>query len=163
MWGQNENEDLKDGEQPPPSTMSVRTRCTNRLLRHSVSDRLAWMAYIEGSLAASLASAIDASRGPIKALRDAENGISGRRNIRASLENQIARIEHDQRHGMDQKLAELKRQLRKAEADDEPLEKEIELLKRKALRESETAKWNAVREVGGIYLFLVRSACSLSP
>ena len=47
MWGQNENEDLKDGEQPPPSAMSVRTRCTNRLLRHSVSDRLAWMTYIE--------------------------------------------------------------------------------------------------------------------
>ncbi|PIL31612.1 hypothetical protein GSI_06314 [Ganoderma sinense ZZ0214-1] len=122
-WGQTENEDLKD-----------------------VSDRLAWMAYIEGSLAFTLAKEIDASRAPVKALRDAENGISGRRSIRAGLENQIARIEHEQRHGMDQKLAELKRQLRKVEEDDGPLEKEIELLKRKGLRESETAKWNAIRE-----------------
>lgn len=105
------------------------------------------MAYVEGSLASTLAKEIDASRAPIKALRDAENGISGRRNIRAGLENQVARIEHEQRHGIDQKLAELKRQLRKVEEDDGPLEKEIELLKRKGLRESEIAKWNAIREV----------------
>ncbi len=110
------------------------------------------MAYVEGSLALTLSKEIDASRSPMKALRDAEGGVSGRRNIRAGLENQIARIEHEQRHGMDQKLAELKRQLRKVEDDDGPLEKEIELLKRKGLRESEIAKWNAIREVGCIYL-----------
>ncbi|TBU34559.1 Eisosome component PIL1-domain-containing protein [Dichomitus squalens] len=140
MWGQTETEDLKD-----------------------VSDRLAWLAYIEGSLAAALAKEIDASRAPIKALRDAENSISGRRNIRASFENQIARIEHDQRHGMDQKLAELKSQLRKAEADDEPLEKEIELLKRKALRESETAKWNAVREYAEKLSLVAQAATAAIP
>ena len=105
------------------------------------------MSYVEGSLAATLANEIDASRAAFKTLRDAENGLSGRRNIRATLQNQIARIEHDQRHGMEQKLAELKRQLRKAEEDDEPLEKEVELLKRKAIRESEGMKWNAIREV----------------
>ena len=105
------------------------------------------MTYIEGSLAATLAKEIDASRTPFKALRDAENGLSGRRNIRAALQNQIARIEHDQRPGMEQKLVELKRQLRKAEEDDEPLEKEVELLKRKAIRESERMKWTALREV----------------
>lgn len=115
-----------------------------------MSDRLAWMAYIEGSLALTLSKEIDASRAPVKALRDAENSISGRRNIRAGLETQIARVEHEQRHGMDQKLAELKRQLRKVEEDDGPLEKEIELLKRKGLKESEIAKWNAIREVGCI-------------
>ena len=113
----------------------------------TVTDRLAWMTYIEGSLAATLAKEIDASRAPFKALRDAENGLSGMRNIRASFENQIARIEHDQRHGMEQKLSELRRQLRKAESDDEPLEKEVELLKRKAIRESERIKWIAMREV----------------
>ncbi|KAI0721285.1 Eisosome component PIL1-domain-containing protein [Cerioporus squamosus] len=122
-WGQNEHEDLKD-----------------------VTDRLAWMHYIEGSLAATLAKELDAARVPFKALRDAESGLSGRRNIRASFENQIARIEHEQRHGMEQKLAELKRQLRKAEEDDEPLEKEVELLKRKAVKESELMKWTAIRE-----------------
>ncbi|TFK80281.1 hypothetical protein K466DRAFT_559232 [Polyporus arcularius HHB13444] len=122
-WGQNEHEDLKD-----------------------VTDRLAWMHYIEGSLAATLSKELDAARAPFKALRDAENGLSGRRNIRASFENQIARIEHEQRHGMDQKLAELKSQLRKAEEDDEPLEKEVQLLKRKAVKESERLRWNAIRE-----------------
>ncbi|KAI0375355.1 hypothetical protein BV20DRAFT_1009716 [Pilatotrama ljubarskyi] len=123
MWGQNEEEDIKD-----------------------VTDRLAWMNYIQGSLAATLAKQIDASRAPFKALRDAENNLSGRRNIRAGFQNQIARIEHDQQRGMEQKLAELKRQLRKAEEDDEPLEKEVELLKRKAVRESERLKWEAIRE-----------------
>ncbi|KAI1793904.1 Eisosome component PIL1-domain-containing protein [Ganoderma leucocontextum] len=122
-WGQTETEDLKD-----------------------VTDRLAWMAYIEGALASTLGKEIDASRSPMKALRDAEVGISGRRNIRVGLESQIAHIEHDQRPGMEQKLAELKRQLRKIEDDDGPLEKEIELLKRKGLRETEIAKWNAIRE-----------------
>ena len=111
------------------------------------------MTYIEGSLAATLAKGIDASRAPFKALRDAENGLSGRRNIRAGFQNQIARIEHDQRHGMEQKLAELKRQLQKAEEDDEPLEKEVELLKRKAIKESELIKWNAIREVGSFICF----------
>ena len=118
-----------------------------------MTDRLAWMTYIEGSLAATLAKGIDASRAPFKALRDAENGLSGRRNIRAGFQNQIARIEHDQRHGMEQKLAELKRQLQKAEEDDEPLEKEVELLKRKAIKESELIKWNAIREVGPFICF----------
>ncbi|RPD81999.1 hypothetical protein L226DRAFT_528211 [Lentinus tigrinus ALCF2SS1-7] len=118
MWGQAEDDDLKD-----------------------VTDRLAWMHYVEGSLAATLAKELDASRAPFKALRDAESGLSGRRNIRANLENQIARIEYDQRHGMEQK-----RQLRKAEDDDEPLEKEVVLLQRKAVKESERMRWAAIRE-----------------
>ena len=92
------------------------------MTHHTVTDRLAWMTYIEGSLAATLAKGIDASRAPFKALRDAENGLSGRRNIRAGFQNQIARIEHDQRHGMEQKLAELKRQLQKAEEDDKAID-----------------------------------------
>ncbi len=105
------------------------------------------MNYIQGSLATTLAQKLDASRAPFKELRDAETGLSGRRNIRAGFQNQIARIEHDQTRGMEQKLVELKRQLSKAEQDDEPLEKEVEILKRKALRESERLKWEALREV----------------
>jgi len=48
---------------------------------------------------------------------------------------------------MERKIAELKEQIRKAEFDDGPQEKEIELLKRKAVRESEQLKWEAFREV----------------
>ena len=38
-------------------------------------------------------------------------------------------------------------QLKKMEDEDEPAEKELELLMRKAVRESEQLKWEAVREV----------------
>ncbi|KAI0361232.1 hypothetical protein OH77DRAFT_1585375 [Trametes cingulata] len=140
MWGQNEEEDLKD-----------------------VTDRLAWMNYIQGSLAATLAKQLDAARAPFKALRDAENNLSGRRNIRAGFQNQIARIEHDQQRGMEQKLAELKRQLRKAEEDDEPLEKEVELLKRKAVRESEQLKWEAIREYSEKLALVAQAASAVLP
>jgi hypothetical protein len=70
-----------------------------------------------------------------------------RRNIRAGLENQIARIEHNQEKGMERKLAELRDSLAKAENEDEALEKEIELLKRKGIKDSEREKWEALREV----------------
>ncbi|KAI0330538.1 hypothetical protein GY45DRAFT_1217516, partial [Cubamyces sp. BRFM 1775] len=139
-WGQNEDEDIKD-----------------------VTDRLAWINYIQGSLAMTLAHQIDAARAPFKALRDAENNLSGRRNIRASFQNQIARIEHDQQRGMEQKLAELKRQLRKAEEDDAPLEKEVDLLKRKAVRESERLKWEAMREYGEKLALVAQAAAALLP
>ncbi|KAH9847364.1 Eisosome component PIL1-domain-containing protein [Lenzites betulinus] len=139
-WGQTENDDIKD-----------------------VTDRLAWMNYILGSLSATLAQQIDASRAPFKALRDAETSLSGRRNIRGGLQNQIARIEHDQQRGMEHKLAELKRQLRKAEEDDEPLEKEVELLKRKAVRDSERQKWEAVREYGEKLALVAQAASSALP
>lgn len=110
---------------------------------------------MQGSLANSLAVKLDAARGPLKALRDAETSLTPHRNIRTSLRNQIARTEHDQLKGMDRKLLELKDQLKKAERDDEPLEKEVELLKRKGIRESEQIKWDAFREVGiMIYSFV---------
>ncbi|KAH9898049.1 Eisosome component PIL1-domain-containing protein, partial [Cubamyces lactineus] len=139
-WGQIEDEDIKD-----------------------VTDRLAWINYIQGSLAMTLAHQIDAARAPFKALRDAENSLSGRRNIRASFQNQIARIEHDQQRGMEQKLAELKRQLRKAEEDDAPLEKEVVLLKRKAVRESERLKWEAMREYGEKLALVAQAAAAILP
>ncbi|KAI0778536.1 Eisosome component PIL1-domain-containing protein [Trametes elegans] len=139
-WGQSEPEDLKD-----------------------VTDRLAWMSYVHGSLSVTLAQQIDASRAPFKALRDAENSLSGRRNIRAGFQNQIARIEHDQQRGMEQKLIELKRQLRKAEEDDEPLEKEVELLKRKAVRDSERLKWEALREYGEKLALVAQAASAALP
>ena len=38
-------------------------------------------------------------------------------------------------------------QLKKAESDDQQGEREVEILKRKAVRESEQLKWDALREV----------------
>ena len=90
---------------------------------------------------------MDAARTPFKALRDAENNLTPRRNIRAGMQTQLARLEHDQQKGTEKKIAELKDQIKKAELDDQPQEKEVELLKRKAIRESEQLKWEAMREV----------------
>ena len=45
------------------------------------------------------------------------------------------------------KVVEIKELLRKAEIDDEPLEKEVLILERKAIKDSEHAKWEAIREV----------------
>lgn len=112
-----------------------------------MTDRLAYLNFVQGSLASTLATKLDASRASLKALRDAEAAILPRRNIRTSLQNQIARIEHDQQKGQDKKMAELKDQLRKAELEDAGQEREVEILKRKAARESERLKWEAIREV----------------
>lgn len=90
---------------------------------------------------------MDGARTPLKALRDAETNLLPRRNLRTNLQTQIARLEHDQVKGGDKKIAELRQQLHKAESDDIQLEREVELLKRKAVRESEQLKWDAIREV----------------
>lgn len=64
----------------------------------------------------------------------------------------IARLESEKVKGNERKIAEIREALKKVEAEDEQLEKEIDLLKRKALRESEQIKWNALREVGTLSL-----------
>lgn len=124
-WGQTQPEDLKD-----------------------VSDRLAYLNFVQGSLASSVAIKLNNARAPFKALRDAEAALVPKRNFRAGLRTQISRIEHNQEKGMERKLPELRQTLAKAELVDEPLEKELEILKRKALRESEAQKWDAIREFG---------------
>lgn len=113
-----------------------------------MTDRLAYLNFVQGSLASSLAVKLDSARAPLKALRDAEAALLPRRNIRAGIQNQIGRIEHAQQKGTEKNLSDLRGQLKKAEQDDLPLEREIELLKRKGVRESERLKWEAVREVG---------------
>ncbi|EPT03949.1 hypothetical protein FOMPIDRAFT_98807 [Fomitopsis schrenkii] len=138
MWGQSEEADIKD-----------------------VTDRLGWINFVEGALARTLAVKIDASRASFKALRDSENTLAGRRSIRAGLYNQIGRIESDQSRGYEQKVAELRQQLARAETDDQPLENEFELLKRKAIRDSERAKWEAVREYGEKLVLLSQAAESV--
>ncbi|KAF8078565.1 Eisosome component PIL1-domain-containing protein [Lyophyllum atratum] len=137
-WGQTEPEDLKD-----------------------VTDRLAYLNFVQGSLASSLSLKLDAARTPLKALRDAETAIAPRRNLRASLHNQLARIEHDQQKGMEKKISELKDQIKKAELDDQAQENEIELLKRKAVRESEQLKWEAFREYGEKLVLLSQASAPI--
>ncbi|KAA1468226.1 hypothetical protein DENSPDRAFT_857164 [Dentipellis sp. KUC8613] len=124
-WGQGEATDIRD-----------------------VSDRLAFLNFISGSLASSLAHKLNAARSPLKALRDNDNALAARRTVRANLQSQIVRLEHNQERGYEKRIAELKDQLRKAERDDEPSEKEHEIFKRKALRESEQLKFEAFREYG---------------
>ncbi|KAH0590664.1 Sphingolipid long chain base-responsive protein LSP1 [Termitomyces sp. J132] len=126
-----------------------------------VTDRLAYINFVQGSLASSLASKLDAARAPFKALRDAETAIAPRRNLRAGLQSQIARVEHDQQRGYEKKIAELKEQIHKAELDDQPQEKEIELLKRKAVRESEKLKWEAFREYGEKLVLLSQASAPI--
>ncbi|KAE9411049.1 hypothetical protein BT96DRAFT_1011735 [Gymnopus androsaceus JB14] len=118
-WGQGEDDDLKD-----------------------VTDRLAYIEFVSGSLAASLA----------------KMPILPRRNIRAGLHTQLSRLEHENAKGNEKRIAELKDQIRKEEAQDLPHEKEIELLKRKAIRESEQMKFQAIREYGEKLVLLSQAA-----
>ncbi|PFH54534.1 hypothetical protein AMATHDRAFT_72316 [Amanita thiersii Skay4041] len=134
-WGQMELDDLKD-----------------------VTDRLAYLNFVQGSLAGSLAMKLDAARAPLKAFRDAENALTPRRAIRAGLQNQLAKLEHDQQRGSEKRIAELKDQIRKTELEDETQERELEILKRKAVRESESAKWDAIREYGEKLVLLSKAA-----
>jgi len=113
-----------------------------------VTDRLAYLNFVQGSLASSLAAKLESARAPLKALRDAETSLQPRRNIRAGIQTQIGRFEHESQKANDRRVADLREQLRKAELEDQQQEREIELLKRKAIRESEQIKWDAIREVG---------------
>jgi len=124
----------------------------------AVTDRLAFLNFVHGSLAGSLAVKLDSARSPLKALRSAEAAILPKRNIRTGLRNQIGRIEHNQEKGGERRLAELREQLSRAERNDEHLEKEIELLKRKAIRESEQRKWEAIQEVSSLKQNIVAGA-----
>ncbi|KAJ7487670.1 Eisosome component PIL1-domain-containing protein [Mycena galericulata] len=134
-WGQSEDADIKD-----------------------VTDRLAYLNFVQGSLASSLAVKLDAARTTFKNLRDAEAAITPRRNLRAGLQLQINRIEHDQPRGLEKRMADLKEQLRKHTLEDQPQETEINLLKRQAVRESERHKWEAIREYGEKLVLLSQAA-----
>ncbi|KAI5124602.1 hypothetical protein M0805_004213 [Coniferiporia weirii] len=138
MWGQHENEDLKD-----------------------VTDRLAYLSFVQGALSGTLSSELDASRASLKVLRNAENALEPKRNERISLQNQIARLEHDQQKGSDKRIADLKRQLQKAEEDDSTAEKDLEILKRRTVIESERSKWAALREYGEKLVLLAEASTSL--
>ena len=112
-----------------------------------VTDRLAFFNYISGQLAGTLATKLNQARTPLKALRDNDATLAPRRQARAQLQTQIDRLEQSKDKGYEKRVVELREQLRKAEKDDEGSEKEAELIKRKAIRESEQLKFEALREV----------------
>ena len=100
---------------------------------------------MQGSLSASLAEKLDAARLPLKNLRDKEDALAARRNTRNGYEQQIAKLELSS--GNEKKISDLEEVLQRAYVEDEPLEKEVQLLERKAIKDSEKAKWEAIREV----------------
>ncbi|KAI9508773.1 Eisosome component PIL1-domain-containing protein [Russula earlei] len=138
LWGQNEGSDVKD-----------------------VSDRLAFLNYISGSLATTLSAKLNAARVPLKGLRDNEVALTQRRNVRTGLDNQISRLENSRERGYEKRVAELKEQLAKAESDDEPAEKQGEILLRNALKESEQLKFQALREYGEKLALIAQAAESV--
>lgn len=66
-------------------------------------------------------------------------------NIRNNYDQQIAKLEMSS--GNEKKIKELEELLKRAKIEDDPLEKEVSILERKAIKESEHAKWEAIREV----------------
>jgi hypothetical protein len=107
-----------------------------------VSDRIAYLNFVSGALAATFAQKLDAARGPFKALRDAEIALHPRRNIRAALEAQLGKVENDPK-----KAGDIREQIKRAELEDAQAEREVLILKRKALKDSEQQKWTAAQEV----------------
>jgi hypothetical protein len=75
--------------------------------------------------------------------------IAPRRNIRLGIESQIAKIKSGEARvgNAQQRIAELEDQLQKTIREDEPQDREVEQLKRTGLKESEQAKWQAIRQV----------------
>ena len=142
MWGQQEQPDVKDGW---CSNDDVYVFLTHRAT--AVSDRLGFLNYIAASLATTLSEKLTTARLPLKELRDNDAAFVQRHSIRTGLEQQISRTENSREKGYEKRLAELKEQLAKAKSDDEPADKQHAILLRKALRESEQVKFQALREV----------------
>lgn len=114
---------------------------------YTVTDRLAYLNFVHGSIALTASHELNNSRASFKALRDAERALEPRRNARKNLFTQIGALEHEQKKKNENKIAELRVELERLEKDDAKAEADIDLLKRKAVSESERAKWAALREV----------------
>jgi len=112
---------------------------------------LAYINFVHGSLAGTLAQKLDQARAPFKALRDAETALQPHRTLRNNLHTNIDRFQNDPK-----KAEDFRQQLHKLEQEDAAAERDIELLKRKALRESEQLKWAAIQEVSPICFPLLR-------
>ena len=82
-------------------------------------------------------------------MRDKEDALAARKNTRNGFEQQIAKLESSS--GNEKKISDLEELLHQAYTNDEPLEKEVQLLERKAIRDSEHAKSEAIREVSSLF------------
>lgn len=111
-----------------------------------MTDRLAYLNFVHGSLSATLAQKLDSARSSLKLLREEENNLGPRKQQLVNLQQQIRQLEREKLKGSE-RLAELKVQLKKMEDDGESSEKELEIMKRKAIKDSEAWKWAALREV----------------
>ena len=100
-------------------------------------------------LNSSLSDRIDESRGPFKKLREAQIALAPRRAARVTIETQIRNIQGNPSKvtGADSRVQELHQSLQQHIHEDDPLEREVGELKRKAIRDSERMKWEAVKEV----------------
>ncbi|KAG8748522.1 hypothetical protein FRC10_003656 [Ceratobasidium sp. 414] len=148
LWGQDQVEDVKDSN-------SV-----------TVSDRIAYVNFVHGSLASDLSSSLDTARASYKSLREAETSLHPRRTIRSNMKAEIERIKAAGSAGKApangaERVAELQSQLAKAEADDAPQEREVALLRRRALIECEQKKWAAFREYGAKLALLADASDAL--
>lgn len=128
IWGQEQTEEIKD-----------------------VSDRLAYLNYVQGTLNSDLSSKIEASRVPFKTARNTETALVTKRSQWAGIEPQITRLRSEVSSGRappgaQAKLAELEQQrtalLNEVRSEDKNLNQQ----KLAALKQSEGIKWQAVRE-----------------
>lgn len=108
---------------------------------------MAFLNYTAGSLASTASRKLITARLPLKELRDNEAALAQTHNIRTGLEQQVSRVESSKEKGYEKRLAELKEQLTKAQSDDETAEKQHDILLRRALKESELQRFQALREV----------------
>lgn len=114
-----------------------------------VTDRLAYLNFVQGSLVSVLSDRLDEARAPLKKLREAQAALSPRRSQRASIEAQVRTLQTNSnaKPGSEARIKELQDTLSKHNADDAPVEREVAELRRKAIKESEEMKWEAFREV----------------
>ncbi|THH30057.1 hypothetical protein EUX98_g4111 [Antrodiella citrinella] len=140
LWGQSEAEDLKD-----------------------VSDRLGWLNYVQGTLSQSLATKLDAARGPYKDLRVADAKLAPHRAQLTALEGQIRKLDSEGRRGNEKRIAEIEAQITKLESESVDENAELEILKRKAIKEGERLKWEAYREYAEKLLLITQAATAILP
>ena len=116
-----------------------------------MSDRLAYLSYVQGTLNSDISSKIDASRVPFKTARNTETVLVNKRSQWAGIESQITRLRSEVGSGRappgaQPKLAELEQQrtalLNEVRSEDKNLNQQ----KLAALKQSESIKWQAVRE-----------------
>ena len=169
LWGQTQDDGIKGGSIPLDLG-----HCGDAdwFGCEDVTDRLAYLNYVQGALSYTLATEINKcvhtlkvlldsvynvdtdcrrrprSRTAWKHVRDAEAALVPRRTTRQNFKSELARIHASGvRAGNADAKHQLEAQLKKAEADDAPLEKELDLLRRAAIKETEAAKWKAFRDV----------------